>query len=313
MSILVNGSPTEEFSLKRGVRQGDTLSSFLFILAAEGLNAFVKEAVDKGIFRGVKIGRNWVVLSHLQYADDIKFFGEWSKENVRYLMCILECFEEVSGLRVNYNKSKLYGVGLNDREIGEMARWIRCGVGEFPFTYLGLPIGENMRQVSTWNLVIDKFKKRLTEWKAKTMSLGGRLTLVKSVLGSLPLYYFSMFRENGGEGLKKEEGALWVMVINSIHGVSGGLGDVRGIGRVVKGGYVRREIIRIGEDFEGLGIDFTSSLEGVVRNGREVWFWIDRWVGREKLCDRFSMLYHLDSRKDGRVADKGKWINGEWQ
>ncbi|GKE75843.1 kinase-like domain, beta-lactamase/transpeptidase-like protein [Tanacetum coccineum] len=87
------------------------------------------------------------MVSHLQYADDTIFFGEWSKENVRSLMCILKCFEEVSGLRVNYNKSKLYGVGVDDRDINAMARWMKCGVGEFPLTYLGLPIGENMRKV----------------------------------------------------------------------------------------------------------------------------------------------------------------------
>ncbi|GJZ32431.1 hypothetical protein Tco_0577867 [Tanacetum coccineum] len=131
------------------------------IRAAEGLNAIVLRRSIKGIFRGVRIGRNRVVVSHLQYANDTIFFGEWSKENVRSLMCILKYFKEVSGLRINYNKSKLYGAGVNDREISKMARWMRCGVGEFLFTYLDLLIGENMRRVGAWNPVIDKFKKTL--------------------------------------------------------------------------------------------------------------------------------------------------------
>ncbi|GKE20981.1 RNA-directed DNA polymerase, eukaryota [Tanacetum coccineum] len=76
MSILVNGSPTEEFGIKRGVRQGDPLSPFLFILAAESLNAIMNEAVANGIFRGVKVGENNVMVSHLQYADDTIFFGQ---------------------------------------------------------------------------------------------------------------------------------------------------------------------------------------------------------------------------------------------
>ncbi|GKB34439.1 reverse transcriptase domain, reverse transcriptase zinc-binding domain protein [Tanacetum coccineum] len=75
-----------------------------------------------------------------------------------------------------------------------MAQWMRCSVGELPFTYLGLPIGQCMKRSNAWRPVIEKFKKRLCDWKAKTMSFGGRLTLVKSVLGSLPLYYFLMFR-----------------------------------------------------------------------------------------------------------------------
>ncbi|GKB16180.1 hypothetical protein Tco_0850103, partial [Tanacetum coccineum] len=71
-----------------------------------------------------------------------------------------------------------------------MSRWMRCGIREFPFTYLGLPIEENMRRIGAWNTVIEKFKKRLSEWKAKSMSFGGRLTLVKSVLalkGRIPV------------------------------------------------------------------------------------------------------------------------------
>ncbi|GJS96023.1 reverse transcriptase domain, reverse transcriptase zinc-binding domain protein [Tanacetum coccineum] len=173
MSILVNGFPSEEFGLERGVRQGDPLSPFLFILAAEGLNAIVTEAVEKGIFRGVVVGANKVTVSYLQYADDAIFFGEWNKENAKALMCILKCFEEVSGLKVNYNKSKIYDIGVNEGDMIDMARWMGCGIGEFSFTYLGLPIGENMRRVNAWSPVVEKFKSRLADWKAKTMSFGG--------------------------------------------------------------------------------------------------------------------------------------------
>ncbi|GKC03687.1 reverse transcriptase domain, reverse transcriptase zinc-binding domain protein [Tanacetum coccineum] len=184
MSILVNGSLKEEFGLERGVRQGDPISLFIFILATKGLNA-----MEIGILRGDKVGVNNVMVSHLQYADDTIFFRDWNKENAKLLMCILKCFEEVSGLRVNYNKSKLYGIGVNEVELLDMAGWMGCGVGEFPFTYLGLPIGEKMRRINALNIVIEKFKSRLADWKAKTMSYGGRLTLVKSVLGSLPLSF----------------------------------------------------------------------------------------------------------------------------
>lgn len=97
ISILVNGSPTEEFFMSRGVRQGDPLSPFLFILPAEGLNGLMCEAVHKGIFNGVKVGRDEVCISLLQYADDTIFFGEWSRLNVGNLMSILKCFEELSG------------------------------------------------------------------------------------------------------------------------------------------------------------------------------------------------------------------------
>ncbi|XP_071713611.1 uncharacterized mitochondrial protein AtMg00310-like [Rutidosis leptorrhynchoides] len=67
-------------------------------------------------------------------------------------------------------------------------------VGSFPFTYLRLPIGSRMRKLNDWSAVIDKFNSRLAGWKMRSMSFGRRLVLIKSVLSSLPLYYFSLFR-----------------------------------------------------------------------------------------------------------------------
>nr|GFA49941.1 putative RNA-directed DNA polymerase, eukaryota, reverse transcriptase zinc-binding domain protein [Tanacetum cinerariifolium] len=194
ISILVNCSPTKEFLMERGVRQGDPLSLFLFILAAEGLNALINEAVTKNIFKGVIVGDNQVMVSHLQYADDTIIFSEWSRRNARNIMGVLKCYEEVAGLKNNFRKIKLYGVGVERQKVDNMTRFMRCGVGDFPFTYLGLSIGVNMWRTLAWNVVIEKFKSRLFEWKSKAISFGGRLTLVKSVIGSLSLYYFLMFR-----------------------------------------------------------------------------------------------------------------------
>lgn len=79
-SVLVNGSPTAEFPLTKGVRQGDPLSPFLFIIAMEGLNVMMKAANEKGIFDGVHIPNTNISLSHLFYADDALFIGDWSKK-----------------------------------------------------------------------------------------------------------------------------------------------------------------------------------------------------------------------------------------
>lgn len=66
-----------------------------------------------------------------------------------------------SGLKVNLIKSKLFGVGISSREVERMANWMGCKAGSLSFDYLGLPAGANMRQIRSWNVVIEKFSKKL--------------------------------------------------------------------------------------------------------------------------------------------------------
>ncbi|PNX58915.1 cysteine-rich receptor-like protein kinase, partial [Trifolium pratense] len=112
-SILVNGSPTDEFPLERGLRQGDPLSPFLFLLAAEGLNVLMEAMVERNLFVGYSLGESDPIsVSHLQFADDTLLMGAKSWANVRALRALLVLFETMSGLKVNFNKSLLVGVNI---------------------------------------------------------------------------------------------------------------------------------------------------------------------------------------------------------
>ncbi|XP_071694663.1 uncharacterized protein [Rutidosis leptorrhynchoides] len=162
--------------------------------SAEGLNILTKAATEKGVFKGVEIGNDKILISHLQYADDTLFLGEWSRENAYSIRNLLICFELASGLKVNFQKSCLYGVGVDYDEVCHVANRIGCQVGKFPFIYLGLPIGSKMNKLQDWNPIVEKIKSRLSDWKMRTMSFGGRVVLIKSILNSLSLYYFSIFR-----------------------------------------------------------------------------------------------------------------------
>jgi len=193
-SILVNGAPTREFSIKRGVRQGDPLSPFLFILAMEALDVVMNKAVSTGLFKGITLPNNGPVLSHLLFADDVIFVGVWEERNMLNLSRILRCFYLASGLKVNYKKSKIFGLGIDANQVERAAQCLKCQIGTVPFKYLGMPLGANMNHIKNWKDVIDVFESKLSTWKAKSLSFGGRITLLKSVLGSLPLYYFSLFK-----------------------------------------------------------------------------------------------------------------------
>jgi hypothetical protein len=109
MAVLVNGSPSEQINIQRGLKQGDPLAPFLFLLVAEGLGGLMKKAVGLNRFRGFQVGNRGLVVSHLQYANDTLCIGEASIGNLWALKSILRAFEMVSGLKVNFWKSSLMG------------------------------------------------------------------------------------------------------------------------------------------------------------------------------------------------------------
>ncbi|GAU33009.1 hypothetical protein TSUD_358760 [Trifolium subterraneum] len=198
-SVLVNGSPTDEFCFERGLRQGDPLSPFLFLLAAEGLNVLMSALVRNVSFTLYGVGsHNSVSVSHLQFADDTLLVGVKSWANVRALKAVLILFENISGLKVNFHKSMMFGVNVNNSWLHEAASVMRCKHGCLPFIYLGLPIGGDSRRIQFWKPLLDKIHKRLSVWKCKNLSFGGRLVLLKSVLSSIPVHFLSFFKAPSG-------------------------------------------------------------------------------------------------------------------
>ncbi|GKD75383.1 putative RNA-directed DNA polymerase, partial [Tanacetum coccineum] len=145
ISVLINRSPSKEFYMERGLRQGDPLSPFLFLIVTEALQVTILKACELGLFKGVCLANSGNNISLLQFADDALFFGEWTRLNASNLINILRCFELGSGLKVNLDKSKLYGVGVPTSEVTSVASSLGCAHGVLPFIYLGLPVGRKMR------------------------------------------------------------------------------------------------------------------------------------------------------------------------
>nr|KYP61726.1 Putative ribonuclease H protein At1g65750 family [Cajanus cajan] len=158
----------------------------------------MSKAVECHVFSGYSVGHQSVSVSHLQYANDTLIIGGASSLNVWAIKSILQIFELVAGLKVNFHKSKLFGFNINIEVLNLMAQFLNCKVGSLPFCYLGLPLGENPHCIKTWEPVISKLKKRLSKWKSSTLSFGGRSALLKSVLNSIPTYYLSFFKAPQG-------------------------------------------------------------------------------------------------------------------
>lgn len=368
-SVLVNGSPSGIFNLERGLRQGDPLSPFLFLVAAEGLNLLIHKAIIEGLLKAVAVGREKVEVSHLQYADDTIFTVKGTMENARAIKFLLKWFEVISGLKVNFNKSCVYGLNLEEEELEEMADILECKVGQLPIPYLGLRVVGRVSGVAVWKEVVDKVKKRLGRWEGNTVSMAGRITLIKSVLAALPLYnlsflklprtiekqlisLFSQFLWGGKEGVRMVAWVGWDKLCNPVE--EGGLG-VRDLGlfnvalrakwvwrflcdknslwsRVLKSRFGDLIWSRGGESGHGVrrrrtcwwksvveevtgreGGWFWDNIEVMLGDGTETDFWEGMWSGSRSLKDQFPRLFLLSSKKEGRVADMGRWEERVWR
>lgn len=102
---------------------------FLFDIAIEARNVMMVESIEKGLFKGIKVGNNNVEISNLQFADDALFIGSWLTTNTRNLLQLLSCFGDASGLQINRTKRKLYGVGVFEAKIIRLASKCRCSSG----------------------------------------------------------------------------------------------------------------------------------------------------------------------------------------
>jgi hypothetical protein len=192
LAILINGSPGREFSLERGLRQGDPLSPFLFDIAVQGLTVLFNRASASGYFKGLQTAPGHYI-THLQYADDSLIFLPNDFPSLLHAKRILRWFEIISGLKVNFYKSSLIGINLDNDYTSSLANSVFCRSDTFPVRYLGLPLGANPSRLSTWKPVLSTIRAKLSTWKGNFLSMAGRLCLIKSVLSSLPLFYMSVF------------------------------------------------------------------------------------------------------------------------
>ena len=126
------------------------------------------------------------------FADDKLVFCEESLDQMTYLSWLLMWFEACSGLKINLEKSELIPMG-RVQVIEDLALELGCKVGGLPSCHLGLPLGGPFKSVAVWDGVEECFQNRLTMWMRQYMAKGGRLTLIRSTLSSMPIYFMSLF------------------------------------------------------------------------------------------------------------------------
>lgn len=145
------------------------------------------------IFSGISINNSGFQVSHLQFADDSILFIKNDLKSVMGVKQVLQCFELLSGLKINFHKSKMYGFGTDILNVPFWATRMGCGIGTFPFTYLGMQLGSNPRNKSFWQPNINNMNRNLALWKSKLLNQAGKTVLLKSVINSTPNYWFNIF------------------------------------------------------------------------------------------------------------------------
>ncbi|XP_050227618.1 uncharacterized protein LOC126677173 [Mercurialis annua] len=194
LSVLLNGCPTEYFFMEKGVHQGDPISPMLFVLAVESLRAIFDKSCNMGMLSGIRIDVLVEDLSILQFADDTLLFLPCDLRMIEILLRILRCFEFISGLKINYQKSSIIGINVDAVTISQASDILKCKIDELPITYLGLPLSDRAVGSKLWNPVISNFSVQLSTWRGNLLSPTGRLTLIKSVLCSISVYFLCTFR-----------------------------------------------------------------------------------------------------------------------
>jgi len=117
-----------------------------------------------------------------------------SLENVKAIKVLLRSFELVSRLRINFAKSKFGAIGISHHWIENVTNYLSCKVLANPFLYLGIPIGANPRHNVIWDPIVERCERKLSKWNQRHLYFGGRVTLIKSVLNSVSIFFLSFFR-----------------------------------------------------------------------------------------------------------------------
>ena len=169
------------------------MSPVLFNIVADMLAILIKRAKDDGQISGVIPHLVDDGLSILQYADDTIIFLDHDIEQAKNMKLLLSVFEQMSGLKINFHKSEIFCYGQAKEFEDEYIELFGCNAGEYPFRYLGIPMHHRQLRNIDWRKVEEHFEKKLTCWKAKHLSYGGRLVLLNSVFCSLSMFMMSFF------------------------------------------------------------------------------------------------------------------------
>jgi hypothetical protein len=203
----------------------------------------------------------------LQYADDTLLFLEDDLEKANNLKCLLLFYEQMTGMRIFFDKSDLLTIGIDENRGKEYSKIFCCKMSEFPIKYLGVPLHFTNLRKEDLQRIIDKIIKRIAGWKGRLLSYAGRLTQLKACLASVPIYLMSIikfpkwaitminsqmshFLWNNNEDCHKYHLANWQLVAQKKEMGAFGIPDMRSLNLSLLSSW----IFRYGLQFESIWV-----------------------------------------------------------
>ena len=196
-SVQVNGELAGYFQSSRGLRQGCSLSPYLFVICMNVLSKLLDEAAAKGQTGFHPKCKN-IALTHLCFADDLLVFADGSQRSVESILQVFEAFDKMSGLKISLEKSTLFLAGVGEQKREEILGHFPFASGKLPVRYLGLPLLTKCMTVGDFLPLIEKIRKRIGSWTGRFLSYAGRLQLINSVIMSLVNFWMAAFQLPSG-------------------------------------------------------------------------------------------------------------------
>lgn len=167
-AININGEVGPYFKPSCGVRQGDPISPILFNAAVDALAEILEKAKNSGhISRvvGHLIPGVWGGVTHLQYADDTMIMVEGSDQDIINLKFLLLCFEAMSGLKINFDKSEVMVLGYSGDDQQRIIDNLNCRLAVFPLNYLGMPVRDTRMLIRDLDPIMGQVKEKSEPWQ----------------------------------------------------------------------------------------------------------------------------------------------------
>lgn len=191
-SLIMNGGLTKPFKAKRGIRQGDPMSPYLFVMAMEYLSRILGQLSRNGNFNFHPKCRK-LNCTHVCFADDLLLFCRADSISIQLLHQAFLQFSKASGLEANPNKSSIYLAGVNQDFKADIISRLGVSEGMLPFRYLGIPLDSKKLDIQHYLPLIEKITARVRCWSAKLLSYAGRSQLIKAVIFGIQSYWSQLF------------------------------------------------------------------------------------------------------------------------